>query len=477
MLFPTRTRHPELYPHRHGLYFAFFHALNWQVVIGTPTVLFMQHLGADPFQIGLVFAWTFLLTPVQVVATALLPHLGFKRLTLFGWNARAWFLLVPLGLACLAPAQPSGWMISGMVIAMFCYAVYRALGAAAITPWLYQVVPEDIRGRYWATDQLLAAVAGLGILILCAGIFVVLPPYSAFQVQYLIAIFGALMAYRQLKQLPDVPKPKLISLDKIMTETPRLLTQPGLYRTYLYQSIPLFIAITPLSPFTVIYLKSVHRTPAAVIMLYAMLTYLGVIVANIIMRSRLDRFGAKPFFRFSYSSYSFIAVGWLAFLFFGDMLTLLVPVLFFIQGFAGGCWTSANLNYLARIVPAEERALPVSLHSATITCLGGIAPVVWGLFLKDETGRTVSQPVFAGFFVVMLVIMIVLGSLLHRLPEKAASGAPLMQGSWLLRPLRGLTSLISLIDRTGDSGPPKPTADSSGETTSAASRDPGRKSE
>ena len=38
--------------------------------IGTPTILFMQQLGADSFQVGLVFAWTFLLTPVQVLATA-----------------------------------------------------------------------------------------------------------------------------------------------------------------------------------------------------------------------------------------------------------------------------------------------------------------------------------------------------------------------------------------------------------------------
>jgi len=455
MLFPTRTRHPELYPHRHGLYFAFFHALNWQVVIGTPTVLFMQHLGADSFQIGLVFAWTFLLTPVQIVATALLPHLGFKRLTLFGWNARAWFLLVPLLLAFIGPEHPSGWMIQSMVIAMFCYAVYRAMGTAAITPWLYQVVPENIRGQYWATDQMLAAIAGLGILLLCAGIFVVLPPYSAFQVQYLIAILGALAAYRELKRLPDVPKPKLISLDKIMTETPRLLTQPGLYRTYLWQSIPLFIAITPLAPFTILYLKTAHGTPAAVLMICAMLTYLGVIAANVIMRSRLDRFGAKPFFRFSYTSYSVVAVGWLAFLFFGPVLMPLVPLLFFVQGFAGGCWTSANLNYLVRIVPAEDRALPVSLHSATITCLGGTAPVICGLFLKEDGGRAVRESVFAGFFVLMLVVMFVLGSLLHRLPERAASGGPLMQGAWLLRPLRGLTSLISLIDRSPELSRPE----------------------
>ena len=46
-------------------------------MIGTPTVLFMQQLGANSFQVGLVFAWTFLLTPAQVIATFFLPRLVF----------------------------------------------------------------------------------------------------------------------------------------------------------------------------------------------------------------------------------------------------------------------------------------------------------------------------------------------------------------------------------------------------------------
>lgn len=480
MLFPTRSRHPELYPHRHGLYFAFYNALNWQVVIGTPTVLFMQQLGGNSFEVGLVFAWTFLLTPVQVLATALLPRLGFKRLTIIGWNARAWFLLVPLALTLLSPASSPAWMIMAMIITMFCYSLNRAVGAAALTQWLYQLVPENIGGRYWATDQMLAALAGLGIMVVCAALFAVLPPYAAFQVQYLIAILGALAAYRELRLLPDVDKPRLISLEKIFVETPRLITQPSTFRTYLLQSIPLFFAITPLPPFTVYYLKSTHGTPASTIMLYAMLTYLGVIAANFIMRPRLDRFGAKPFFRLSYLAYGFVAVGWLTFLYTAGRASALLPFLFFIQGFAGGCWTSANLIYLAQLVPKQDRGLPVSLHGAAITFIGGISPVLWGLFLEAPGGdRKVSQPVFAAFFIVILLVMLVLASVLHHLPDRLRPVEPLMQGGWLLRPLRGLASLINLIEEPADPtsrpSPLKPTAGSSGETDPGVSRDAGRR--
>src|SRR5947207_2052447 len=171
MILPTLKSAPDLHPYRPGLYFSFFNSLNWQVAIGIPTVLFMQQLGADSFQVGLTFAWTFLLTPVQVLATAFLPSLGFKRLTLAGWSARGWCLLVPITLAILAPREPTPWMIAAMVTAMFVYSLTRAVGTAALTTWIYQLVPPPIQGRYWSTDQILSGTAVVGSLIFYSVLF------------------------------------------------------------------------------------------------------------------------------------------------------------------------------------------------------------------------------------------------------------------------------------------------------------------
>ena len=102
-LFPTVRSDPELYPYRSGLLFGFFNALVWQIAIGTPMVLFAERLGASSLQVGLAYSFVFLLTPLQVLATALLPRYGIKRLTMRGWAARSLFLVCPLGLALLAP--------------------------------------------------------------------------------------------------------------------------------------------------------------------------------------------------------------------------------------------------------------------------------------------------------------------------------------------------------------------------------------
>lgn len=444
--FPTQKNDPELYPYRPGLSFAFFNALNWQIAIGTPMVLFMEQLGASSLQVGLAYAFTFLLTPVQVLATAWLPRHGFKRLTLLGWNLRSWFLLVPLGLALLAPAHPSAWMAYAFVAAMFGYNLSRALGTGAIVTWLFNLVPEAVRGRYFSTDQFMSGLASVGTLIVCTLLFALLPVYPAFFVQYLIAGVGAWLACRNLARLPDVARPAAIDLKKVLAETPRLMLRPGPFRHYLWLAVWFALSSAPLPPFTAYYLRvGAALTPARIVS-FIIMQYLGVIAGHWFMRSRVDRAGAKPFFSLSLALYAAIAAGWWALLRAGEMAESLPLLLYFLLGLASGCWTIANLNYLPKLLPEQERALPVSLYVALTSFMGGMSTVVWGLFLKgDGEAPSVNVAAFQVFFGLALASALGLLALMLRLEEKARVAPPLLLGGSLLRPFRGVTYLASLF--------------------------------
>jgi hypothetical protein len=249
-----------------------------------------------------------------------------------------------------------------------------------------------------------------------------------------------------------------MNLEKIVTDTPRWITEPGLFRTYLWMSVPLFVLITPIAPFVAFHLRGTTELGNSSILMLTMLTYFGLMAANLVMRSRMDEIGAKPFFRLSYLAHAAIAAGWILFLVTDGRWLILLPVLFFLQGVASGCWTSANLNYLAKILPESDRALPVSIHGAVITFLGGCSPVLWGLFLKGGTdGTTLSVPVFIAFFTSLLVGCFVLLALLNSLPEKAGRADPLINGTWLIRPFRSMANLINLIEPgSGTKQPPEP---------------------
>jgi len=452
MFLPTQKNDPELYPYRRGLYFAFFNAMNWQVATATPTVLFMAYLGADSFSTGLVYGWPLLLTPVQVLATALLPRLGFKRLTLAGWGARSWFLLVPLGLALLARDGVAPWMVTAMVAAIFCYAMSRSVGAAAITTWLQGLVPETVRGRYWATDQIMGGVASVATLMLCAVSFAWLPLSWAFFGLYAFSISGAWLAVRCLRTLPDIERPTVMSLAKIRADTPGLMFHPGNFRRYLWLAVLYFGVYTPLVPFGAYYLKTVAGFSSSAIMGCTVLQYAGVVVGNWYMRSRIDRAGAKPFLRFSFVLLAVIALGWLACLRWLPAMVWLMPALYVLLGAGNGMFTAANVSYLAKILPVSERALPVSLHGALTFFTGGLAPVAWGLGLKGGGSLpTLNLPMFQWFFMATFAGGLALTLLVARLEEKAGPVDPILDGGWLFRPFRVVSSLINL----GGANPPR----------------------
>ncbi len=450
-LFPTKKTDPELAPFRSGLVFGFFNALTWQIGIGTPMVLFAERLGATSAQVGLAYGFVFLLTPVQIVSTALLPRYGFKRVMLGGWGTRSLFLMVPMVLAVIClQGNPQGWMVTALIWSVFLFCLFRSIGAAAITPWLYSILPAGTHGRYFANDQFVSALAGTGTLLVCAALFAGLPIFAALLVQYAIALVGSTLSYFSLRQLPDAPRPEAIGLRQVLRDTPRHLFTPSPFRRYLWQAVWFFLISTPIPPFLAYYLKVGARLGSGQIMLFEVLRFSGVITAAWLIRRRIDVTGARPFMLVGYALYAVVAVYWLAFLRTGLGGVAGIYAAYFILGLGATCWTVANLNYLPKVVLTAERPLMVSLHSAVISFLGGCSAITWGWVIKAGdvvNGPSVNGVAFQVFFGFVLVSTCVLSALGARLVEdKTTQVEPLVIGHALLRPFRAATTLISLID-------------------------------
>lgn len=463
--FSSAQDDPALRTVRPGLSFAFFNALTWQIGIGTPMVLFAEQLGASPAQVGLAYAWVFVLTPVQVLSTALLPHYGFKRVMLGGWRMRSVFLVVPMVLAVIAGMWgPRTWMVQALVWSVFLFCFFRAIGVSAITPWLYAIVPASVRGRYFASDQYLAGIAGVLTLLVCAGLFALLPVYSALLVQYGIAVAGSLLSYRALRQLPDAPRPRPISLAEVARATPRHLLTPSPFRRYLLLALWFSVVTTPIAPFGAYYLKVGPGLSLSAIMLFEVVRYLGVILAAWVLARRIDATGARPFMLLGLAIYAIVAAFWWFYLRLDGAWVGGVFGSYFLVGVATSCWGIASLNYLPKIVSEAERPLMVSIHGAVTSLCGGLAPIVWGWFLRTQstTGAGLDVAVFGWFFVSGLVSACFLSWLAARIPEdRSVSVEPLMIGNAVLRPMRAMTYLVNLVDvRRGESStsaaPPAP---------------------
>jgi fucose permease len=183
-------------------------------------------------------------------------------------------------------------------------------------------------------------------------------------------------------------------------------------------------------------------------MLFEVARYSGVILAAWVLRRRIDRTGAKPFMLVALGIYAAVAVYWWFYLHLESDAIAGIVVCYFLLGLGMVCWTIANLNYLPKVSPEADRTLMVSLHGATTAFIGGLSPIVWGLFLRGGEGEgSVDIGVFQVFFVVVFVSVSLLSWRVSRLPEETVSGVdPLVIGNAILRPFRAATYLVNLID-------------------------------
>jgi MFS family permease len=452
-LLPSAQTDPELARLRPGLVFSFFNAMTWQIAIGTPLVLFAEQLGASADQVGLAYSLVFLLTPVQILSTALLPRFGYKRLMLGGWGIRSFLLLVPITLAVLAPqigVRP--WMASALIGAIFFFCLFRAIGLAANLPWFYAIIPPTVRGRYFSNDSVLAGVSSVLTLVVCAGLFAVLPVYAALGFQYGIALAGSAWSYYALRRLPDGPPPEPLSLRVVLKAVPKIVTAPSEFRRYLYLSLACFAATSPIPPFVTYYLKTARDLAPGWIMAMEVLRYGGVILAALIIRRRIDTVGARPFMLISLGLYLALSLYWVFEVHynFGGPFGLVTA--YVVLGLGGTSWTVGNLTYLPKIVPAEQHTLMISVYGALTALVAGLSTLGWGWVLRPGGALAGVSPVrFQLFFALSVVVTAILSYLLARRPEPDAEPAdPLMVVNAVLRPGRAMSYLINLVE------PPKP---------------------
>src|SRR5512137_775118 len=80
--------------------FALFNGLSFQIVLGSPMILYAKTLGASATVLGIIAGMMPLLVIFQIPAAGYINRIGFRRFVLSGWSTRVVFIfgmaLVPL---------------------------------------------------------------------------------------------------------------------------------------------------------------------------------------------------------------------------------------------------------------------------------------------------------------------------------------------------------------------------------------------
>src|SRR4029078_406673 len=120
----------------HAYAFALFNALSFQIVLGSPMVLFAKSLEATATVLGIITGMMPLLVIFQIPAANYIDRVGYKRFVYAGWGARVSIIfvmaLVPITAGFLNPTT----RLALILMLLFAFNLSRGISSSAWLPWL-----------------------------------------------------------------------------------------------------------------------------------------------------------------------------------------------------------------------------------------------------------------------------------------------------------------------------------------------------
>lgn len=434
------TRFP---PGLHNAYwFSIFNAFSYQIVLGSPMILYSKSLGASATVLGVIAGMMPLLVIFQIPAASHIPRLGFRRFVYAGWGTRVMFIfgmaLVPLTGGFLDARN----RLALLLVLLFGFNLSRGISSCAWLPWITALVPESLRGKYLARDAAVQNLASFFTFLIAAACLAGQPQPWQFAVLFAFSAVNGAVSLAFLKRMPDAPIPEEVRASK--GPVPWLaMARFDPFKRLLVMIVGWSVAYGGMTAFTVAFLKAQTGMGEGQILLVTSAAFLGGLSSLWLIGWRLDRLGSKPVLTFCCTAWLAVLAGWL--LLAGGAYPPALGVLLALQfcmGLLAALVQMANTRLAMAVIPPMGRNHFFAIYSVVGNVTLGLAPVGWGVLI-DAVGSHSPQwlglswnrySVFYAATAAVFVVTIVLSRRLHE--PAAASMEDLLREILIQSPLR-----------------------------------------
>jgi MFS family permease len=384
---PTLDGRPAFPPGLHNAFwFALFNSLSFPLMQNSPMVLYAKSLGASATVLGIVAGMMPLLVISQIPAANHINRIGYKRFVYGGWGTRVLFII---GIAMVPLA--GGFLDANNRLALtiallFCFNLSRGISSCAWLPWITELVPPDLRGKYLVRD---AATTNLGCFLtfLVAAVLLRGDSHSwQFAVLFAFSALAGGVSLVFLKRIPDVPTPDPVKVSPVRVPWLAMMRYPP-FKKLLGAVTTWSVAYGGMTAFTVAFLRVEAGLSETKILLVTSVAFLGGLSSLGFLGHRLDRLGSKPVLTFAFAAWLMVLAGWIALS--GRAVELKMALLLclqFMMGLLAALVNMANNRLAMAIIPKMGRNHFFALYSVIANVTLGIAPIGWGLMI-DAIGR------------------------------------------------------------------------------------------
>ena len=380
---------------------------------GTVFVLFLDELGLDDAQIGLLLAIVPFLGIVAPFIAPAVARFGYKRTYVTFWAIRkfviAFLLLTP---AVLARFGTNGAFIWVAVIILL-FGTCRAIAETGGYPWRKEIIPDNIRGKYSAIDSMSTTMASILVVIIAGYVIETLPGLQPFMILIAVGIVIGLIAVLGFTRVPaEDPSQRATAAGGSHF---RQMRQALLNRNFVLFLIILGLATMggqSVISFVPLFMKETVGLSDGVVVLLGVGTYIGALGTSFLWGWAADRYGSKPVMQLSLALLLILPVAWTVLPRNNPASAPLAMAVAVMAGVATLAWSISWTRYLfVNAIPDDDKSTYLAVFYAWFAVVSGLGPLLAGQLLTvtkslDLTIGNLTIDPYMPLFVVSFILIL-----------------------------------------------------------------------
>jgi Na+/melibiose symporter-like transporter len=416
---------------------------------GSVFVLFLGSLKLDKTQIGFLLSLIPFADTIALFIAPTVARFGYKRIyvTFFGIRSgvAALLLLTPWALSSYG-AETTLIFITG-VVALF--ALCRSIGVTAAFPWIQEYIPNSVRGKFSATNNIFMGLVGF-VTVTGAGIVLERTTgLRGFMILIAIGVVFGFIAVWAASHIPGgAPVQASAAFGKAFRDLTAAMRDRGLLR-YLFGAGCMTLAIVPLNSFVPLFLREQVGIRSGNVVLIQTGVLLGGLLSTYLWGWTADRYGSRPIMLSGATLRILLPILWIL-MPRNSIISLYVALgIALLQGIADMGWVigSTRLLYVS-VVPAERKTEYMALYSAWVGVVSGVSQLLGGQIIQLASGISGRFLIFTldpytGLFILGIILPIAGNLVLRKVRADTEVRVEEFAGLFLRgNPILAMTSLV-----------------------------------
>lgn len=354
---------------------------------GSAFPLFLAELNFTNTQIGILLSFIPFTALVALVLAPMSARWGYKRtfVTFFGIRKfiTAFLLLVPLVQARLGTQA----VLIYVTVVLLVFSIVRSVAEMGFIPWAQEFIPNSIRGKYTAINDIvsrLTAVAAIGL----AGFILALPfGIEHYMLMFGIALFFGVGAVWAAAHIPGgAPIKEGAGSNVSFRHLLQTLKDKNL-SLYLAGLSLLTLGTGPLGAFLPLFMEREVGLSESQVVTLQLGGLLGGLSSTYLMGWAADRYGSKPVMLLGVYLKLILPLAWLLMPRHSEASLPIALAASVANGIADIAWIigSARLLYIG-VVPPEKKTEYLGMYYAVAGLVGGLSSVIGGRLLDFSAG-------------------------------------------------------------------------------------------